>query len=342
MSKAELLSTIEKIAVSGKGILAADESSSTIKKRFDTIHVESTEENRRAYRDLLFTTPGIGSYICGVILYEETLFQKTSDGVPFAEYLAAHGIVPGIKVDQGLVELVNTQGEKTTQGLDGLADRLLKFKAAGARFAKWRCVYDITYHKPSHQIIHTNSELLARYAAICQSVGIVPIVEPEVLMNGEHTISRCAEVTEEVLVQVFKALHLHKVMLEGIILKPNMVVAGDRCSEQPSAHEVAEMTVNVLRRTVPAAVPTINFLSGGQTSEESTLHLDLMNKIGGLPWNVSFSYGRALQEHSLQAWRGKKENVLLAQQAFQKRMRLNSLAAKGQYAEAMEEEPVIA
>lgn len=342
MSKEELLSTVEKIAQRGKGILAADESTSTIKKRFDSIGVESTEENRRAYRDLLFTTPGIGSYICGVILYEETLYQKTSDGVLFTDYLGQQGVVPGIKVDLGLIPLANSQDEKTTQGLDGLPERLAKYKEAGAHFAKWRCVYDISDRKPSMQAIHTNAELLARYAAICQTAGIVPIVEPEVLINGDHTIERCAEVTERVLQHVFRSLTLQKVMLEGIILKPSMVIAGDHAAIQSTPHEVAEMTMMVLKRTVPAAVPTINFLSGGQTPEQATLHLSLMNKLGHLPWNVSFSYGRALQEHSLQSWRGKAQNVILAQQAFQKRMRLNSLAASGEYLASMEDEPILA
>lgn len=338
----ELLSTVEKIACRGKGILAADESSGTIKKRFDSIGIESTEENRRAYRELLFTTPGIASYISGVILYEETLFQKTSEGVPFSQYLESLGVIPGIKVDLGLINLVGSKSEKTTQGLDGLPERLVRFKEAGARFAKWRCVYDVAEHKPSYQAVDGNAELLARYAAICQEAGIVPIVEPEVLMNGEHTIERCEEATQWVLREVFSALHRHHVFLEGIILKPSMVIAGDKCPTHASALEVAQKTVRLLKRIVPAAVPTINFLSGGQSSEDATLHLDLMNKLSALPWNLSFSYGRALQDHTLHAWRGKKENVNLAQQAFQKRMRLNSLASKGEYAASMEETPIIA
>ncbi len=342
MNKAELLDTVQKIAAKGKGILAADESTNTIKKRFDSINLESTEDNRRAYRELLFTTDSIGEYISGAILFEETLFQKASDGTPFAKMLADQGVIPGIKVDKGLIPLVLSNDEKTTQGLDGMPERLEEYKQAGAKFAKFRCTYDITDTKPSMQAIHTNAEVLARYAAICQSKGIVPIVEPEVLMNGNHTLERCEEVTTAVLNATFTALKLQEVFLEGIILKPNMVISGNTCSNQATPLEVAEATVRTLKRTVPSAVPTINFLSGGQTPEQATLHLDLMNKQGTLPWNLSFSYGRALQEPSLSAWQGKPENVATAQEAFQKRMRLNSAANLGEYAETMETDSVSA
>ena len=340
--RAELIKTVQKIAERGKGILAADESSSTIKKRFDSIHLESTEENRRAYRDLLFTTPGIGDYVSGVIFYEETLYQKTADGVPFPKYLASQGVITGIKVDQGLIDLALTDGEKTTQGLDGLPERLAEYKTAGAKFTKWRAVYNISNVKPSVAAVRANAELLARYAAICQAQGIVPIVEPEVLINGDHTLERCEIVTEEVLNEVFASLRKHNVLLEGMILKPSMVIAGDKCAKQATPHEVAQATVRALKRTVPAAVPTINFLSGGQTPEQSTIHLDLMNKLGPLPWNLSFSYGRALQEPSLNAWLGKTSNVPTAQKAFQKRIKLNGAASLGEYSESMEREAVTA
>src|SRR3990167_2240981 len=340
--KAELIKTVQKIAEKGKGILAADESSSTIKKRFDSINLASTEENRRAYRDLLLTTPGIGNYISGVIFYEETLYQKTADGTLFTKYLESQGVVPGIKVDLGLIDLALTDKEKTTQGLDGLPERLAEYKAAGARFAKWRCVYNISDVKPSAAAVRANAELLARYAAICQTQGIVPIVEPEVLINGNHTLARCETVTEDVLNKVFSSLRKHEVLLEGIILKPSMIISGDTCAKQATPQEVAEATVRVLKRTVPAAVPTINFLSGEQTPEQSTLHLDLMNKLGPLPWNLSFSYGRALQEPSLNTWQGKAANVPTAQKAFQKRMRLNSAASLGEYSESMERGAVTA
>jgi fructose-bisphosphate aldolase, class I len=340
--EADLIQTCKEIAQKGKGILAADESTNTIGKRFDAINTESTEANRQAYRQMLFTAPGMENHISGVILFEETLFQKTDDDVPFPKLLASKGVVPGIKIDKGLVDLALTDEEKITQGLDGLPERLAEYKKAGARFAKWRAVYNITDAKPSSAAIESNAECLARYAAICQEQGIVPIVEPEVLINGEHSIEVCEEVTDFVLAAVFNQLGIHNVLLEGMILKPSMTISGDTCTDRAPAQEVATATVRTLKRTVPAAVPTINFLSGGQTSEESTLHLDLMNKAGNLPWNVSFSYGRALQADALKAWGGKPENLKAGQAAFMKRAKLNGLAAKGEYSEAMEKETVTA
>ncbi len=337
----ELQATIDKIAVSGKGILAADESTPTITKRFQAVGIESTEDTRRAYRELLMLTPGVNQYIAGVILFEETLNQTTSTGKTFPEALAAAGIVPGIKVDKGLVHLANcATEEQVTQGLDGLRERLTEYKSKGARFAKWRATYTITNTLPSTLAIKTNAEVLARYAAICQEVGIVPIVEPEVLIDGDHTIERCEEVSEPVLRALFKALVRHKVMLEYIILKPSMVISGKSCSQKSDAKTTAEATVRVLRRTVPAAVPTINFLSGGQSSEQATANLNEMNKPGTLPWNVSYSYARALQETCMKIWGGKTQNVKTAQLAFLKRAKLNSLAAMGKYTEAMESEEV--
>lgn len=336
----ELHATISKIAVNGKGILAADESTPTISKRFQAVGIESTEDNRRAYRELLMLTPGVNQFIAGVILYEETLNQTTSSGKPFPKALEEAGIIPGIKVDKGLTHLANTADEQITQGLDGLAERLAEYKAKGARFAKWRAVYTISDTLPSPLAIKTNAEVLARYAAICQAQGIVPIVEPEVLIDGDHTIERCEEVTEPVLHELFNALNRHKVMLEYIILKPSMVISGKTCSKKSDAKTTADATIRVLRRTVPAAVPTINFLSGGQTSEQATANLNEMNKLGKLPWNVSYSYARALQEICMKIWAGKSQNAQTAQIAFLKRAKLNSLAAMGKYAEAMEKEEV--
>jgi fructose-bisphosphate aldolase, class I len=332
----ELIQTCKAIAQPGKGILAADESTGTIGKRFATINTECTEENRRLYRQMLFTTQDLGQHISGVILFEETLFQKADDGMPFPELLAKQGVVPGIKVDKGLIDLALSDEEKVTQGLDGLPERLAEYKKAGARFAKWRAVYNITDEKPTSSAIEANAAGLARYAAICQAQGIVPIVEPEVLINGDHDIDVCEEVIDVVLASVFNQLAIHNVLLEGMILKPSMTIAGDQCPEQASAQEVADATVRTLKRTVPAAVPTINFLSGGQTSEQATLHLDLMNKSGHLPWNVSFSYGRALQEHALKAWSGQPANIAAGQAALHKRMKLNGLAATGKYDPSME------
>ncbi len=336
----EMQATIDEMAVAGKGILAADESDKTIKKRFDTISLESTETTRRDYRAMLFTTPKVAQFINGVILFEETLKQSDTNGKTLPDLLAEQGIVPGIKVDKGLIDLANTHNEKITQGLDGLPERLAEYKKLGARFAKWRAVYTITDTLPSQLAIMTNAENLARYAAICQTQGIVPIVEPEVLIDGTHTIERCAYVTERVQNAVFTALRRHHVSLEHIILKPSMVVAGKTCKQQASVEEVARATVEVLRRTVPAAVPTINFLSGGQTPEQATTHLNAMNQLGPNPWVLSYSYGRALQEPCLKAWQGKVENVPTTQQALFKRAKLNSAASLGQYTDAMEQEAV--
>jgi len=302
MSLHELEATIKQLAVPGKGILAADESTGTITKRFSSINVECTAESRRAYRDLLFTTPGLSDFICGVILYEETLGQRTfKDNKLFSEMLSEHGVVPGIKVDKGLVPLPNTSEEKITQGLDGLAERLQTYKEMGAHFAKWRAVFTIGAHQPSQLAIHANAEALARYAALCQDCGIVPIVEPELLMDGEHNLERCAEATERTLYAVFKALHKHKVILECMILKPGMVLPGNDHRPHASINEVAQATLKVLRRTVPTAVPTINFLSGGQSADLSTQHLNAMNT-KAQPWLLSFSYGRALQDPCLKTW----------------------------------------
>lgn len=333
----ELESTISKLAMRGKGILAADESAATITKRFAAVNVESTEETRRAYRDMLITTPGINEFIAGVILFEETLGQKTLDGTPFPEKLKSLGILPGIKVDKGLINLANTNNEQTTQGLDGLAERLVEYKAKGATFAKWRAVYAIADKTPSMLAIKTNAEGLARYAAICQANGIVPIVEPEILIDSDHTIEKCKEITERVLHAVFNALFRHKVKLEYIVLKPSMVISGKKCSVQASVEQVAKDTITVLRRTVPSAVPTINFLSGGQSPEQATANLNAMNQLPN-PWNVSYSYARALQDYPMKIWRGDSKNVAQAQKAFYERAKLNSLAAIGKYTAAMEKE----
>lgn len=336
MSIHELEATIMQLAVPGKGILAADESHSTIGKRFSSVNVESTAETRRAYRELLFTTPGLSEYVNGVILFEETLGQRSSNNQLFPDFLSEQGIVPGIKVDKGLVALPGTRDEKVTQGLDGLPERLSMYKEMGARFAKWRAVFTISADQPSSLAMHANAEALARYAAICQSVGIVPIVEPELLIDGEHTIERCAEATEQTLRGVFKALSRYKVILECIVLKPSMVLPGADRRPQVSVNEVAQTTLKILRRTVPAAVPTISFLSGGQSAELATQHLNAMNTGKPQPWLLSFSYGRALQDPCLKTWLGRKENIAAAQKALYKRAKLNSAASKGQYTETME------
>lgn len=337
MSKSELLDTIARIAVPGKGILAADESHKTIGKRFASINLDNTELNRRDYREMLFTTPELAEWIGGVILFEETLGQKSSYSVTLADILAKQGIIPGIKVDKGLVTLPLTHDENVTQGLDGLPERLATYKEMGARFAKWRAVFTIGQHTPSRLAIKTNANMLARYAAICQNMGIVPIVEPEVLMDGDHDLERCHLVTTEVLHQVFNELYQNHVFLEGIILKPSMVIPGEKCTRPASVEQVARATVEVLKRTVPAAVPTINFLSGGQSAELSTEHLNAMNQLyPNLPWLLSFSYGRALQAPSLDVWHGKAENKVAAQKVLFKRSKLNGLASKGQYDPAME------
>lgn len=335
--KTELQNTITDLAVAGKGILAADESAPTIIKRFKAINVESTEANRCDYRALLLTTPGLGEFISGVILFEETLGQTTVDGKRLPAVAAAQGIVPGIKVDKGTMPLINAPGDVVTQGLDGLTDRLIGYKTQGARFAKWREVYSISPDNPTQAGIATNAEVLARYAAVCQSLGIVPIVEPEVLLDGSHSIDRCMEVIEIVQLAVFHALHRHHVELEYILLKPSMVVPGKDSGYRASPDEIAEKTLIELRRSVPAAVPSINFLSGGQTPEEATNNLNAMNAIAGnAPWHLSFSYGRALQQPVLEAWQGKPGNTVAAQKALYKRAKLNGAARYGKYTKDME------
>ena len=335
----KLAGIARKLVADGKGILAADESSGTIKKRLSGIGVESTEENRRAYRGLLFSTEGVEQYISGVILFDETLRQSSQDGIPFPALLAERGIIPGIKVDKGAKALAGFSGEKITEGLDGLRERLAEYHELGARFAKWRAVITIGDGIPSDFAMKANAHGLARYAALCQEAGLVPIVEPEVLMDGGHDIDRCRHVTAAALKHVFSALFDHCVALEGILLKPNMVLSGMDCPEQASVEKVAQATVRTFRQVVPAAVPGIVFLSGGQSSELATAHLNAMNAMDQEhPWQLSFSYGRALQEHALAAWGGKKENVPAAQQAFFKRAKLNGAARYGRYRSEMEKE----
>ena len=329
--------TIERLTSPGRGILAADESYPTITRRLSDHGIESSEENRRFYRSLLASTPGIGEYVSGIIFFEETLGQRNDDGVMIPQACEAQDIVPGIKVDKGLVELAGSGGEKVTQGLDNLGDRLDGYREQGALFTKWRNVYSISPTTPGRQALEANAEVLARYAAIAQSRGMVPIVEPEVLMDGDHDMARCAEVTEAAQSAVFAALRRHNVALECMILKPNMVLPGKGHSPRPSAQACAEATLRVLRRTVPAAVPSINFLSGGQSCEEATAHLNAMNRADGpKPWVLSFSYSRALQNPVQAAWKGDPANKGAAQQAFLHRARLNSLARKGEYAPSME------
>jgi fructose-bisphosphate aldolase class I len=340
MNSSNLSAIAASMVAPGKGILAADESSGTIKKRFDSIKVESTEDNRRGYRDLLFTTTGAEEFVSGVILYDETLRQKSVDGQPFPELLAARGIHPGIKVDQGAKDLANFPGEKITEGLGGLRERLAEYVELGARFTKWRAVITIGKDLPSAFCVDANAHALARYAALSQEAGLVPIVEPEVLMDGDHTIERCEEVTEWTLKRVYMALHQHRVSLEGSLLKPNMVLSGKGNSVQASVEQVAEATVRCLKRTVPAAVPGIVFLSGGQSDEDATAHLSAMNALGQHPWQLSFSYGRALQAPALKAWRGQEANRDAAQKAYYHRARLNGAARFGKYSTAMEKEEV--
>jgi len=333
----ELNSVARTIVAKQKGVLAADESSPTIKKRFDSVKVESTEENRRRYREILFTADGIERYIGGVILFDETLRQGTRDGTPFAKLLASRGIIPGIKVDKGAKALALHPGDKVAEGLDGLRDRLAEYKQLGAKFAKFRAVIEIDEHNvPSAFGIRANAHALARYAALCQEVDIVPIVEPEVLMDGAHDIDRCERVTSQVLEAVFAELDAHRVVFDGMLLKPNMVIAGMKCPKQAGVQQVAEATIRCLRRYVPAAVPGIVFLSGGQNAEVATDHLNAMNAIGPQPWEVSFSYGRALQAPVLAAWKGQENNAAAAQKALLKRCQLNGLARDGKYARAME------
>jgi len=326
-----LYSTARALVAPGKGILAADESSGTIRKRLAGVEVESTEETRRAYRDLLLSAAGMEDFISGVILFEETLQQRTSEGIPFPEALTAKGVIPGIKVDKGAKDFAAHPGEKVTDGLDGLRERLSAYREQGARFAKWRAVITIEGdHLPTVSCLRSNAEALGRYAALCQEAGLVPIVEPEVLMTGNHSIERCEAVTEETLRTVFAALATHRVELEGILLKPSMVIAGQKADPQADVAEVATATLRCLRRTVPAAVPGLVFLSGGQSPELATAHLNEMNRRGSQPWELSFSYGRALQEPALAAWRGNAENVRKAQSEFLQRARLNHAARKGQ------------
>ncbi len=333
----ELNSVAKAIAANQKGVLAADESNPTIKKRFDTIKLESTEEHRRRYRELLFTTDGIEEYIGGVILFDETLRQSTRDGTPFAALLASRGIVPGIKVDKGAKPLAQFPGEKVTEGLDGLRDRLSEYRELGAKFAKWRAVIEINETDiPTDFGIRANAHALARYAALCQEADIVPIVEPEVLMDGAHDIKRCEVVTSRVLEDVFTELDAQRVVLEGMLLKPNMVIAGKKCPQHAGVQEVAEATIRCLTRYVPAAVPGIVFLSGGQSAEDATDHLNAMNAMGSHPWEVSFSYGRALQAPVLAAWQGQESNFAAAQKALFMRSKLNGLAHGGQYDRQME------
>lgn len=336
MNVKELNAVAKAIVADGKGILAADESSPTIKKRFDTIATESTEENRRRYREMLFTTPGAAEFIGGVILFDETIRQSTKDGVPFARYLAALGIIPGIKVDKGAKPMAAFPGEKVTEGLDGLRDRLTEYHEMGARFAKWRAVIGISDDLPTEYCLKANAHALARYAALCQEANLVPIVEPEVLMDGAHSIGRCEEVTAATLDLVFEELAGHRVVLEGALLKPNMVISGTEAPNRAGPQEVADATLRCLKAHVPAEVPGIVFLSGGQSAEEATEHLSLMNQAGGYPWELSFSYGRALQAPALDAWHGKEDNFKAGQQAFFKRAKLNSLAHQGKYDSDME------
>jgi fructose-bisphosphate aldolase class I len=336
MSTEDLAATAKAMVAPGKGILAADESSGTIEKRFKSIDVESTEDNRRAYRELLFTTDGLGEFISGVILFDETIRQRTVDGTPFAEVLSTQGIIPGIKVDKGAKPLAGFDGEKVTEGLDGLRDRLAEYTLLGARFTKWRAVITIGSGIPTRGCIEANAEALARFAALSQEAGLVPIVEPEVLMDGDHMIERCFEVTAQTQASVFAALRRHRVRFDGMLLKPNMVVSGSTCPEQAGVRQVAEATVRCLRDNVPAAVPGIVFLSGGQSDELATAHLDAINRLEPQPWQLSFSYGRALQAPALTAWKGEAANVAAAKMALYHRAKLNGAARFGRYSENME------
>ncbi|MDE2463106.1 MAG: fructose-bisphosphate aldolase class I [Alphaproteobacteria bacterium] len=339
MNGAELNRIATAMVARGKGILAADESTGTIKKRFDAIGVANTEDNRRDYRELLFRSEAaMHQYISGVILYDETIRQKAKDGTRLVELIERAGSIPGIKVDAGAKPLAHCPGETVTEGLDGLGLRLSDYRKLGARFAKWRAVIDIAAAIPSYTAVSANAHALARYAALCQEHDIVPIVEPEVLMDGDHDIERCAEVTEFVLKETFQQLYHQRVSLEGMVLKPNMVIAGKKSPRQAGTQEVAERTIAVLRRCVPAAVPGIAFLSGGQTDEQATAHLNAMVAGGNLPWSLTFSYGRALQAAPQKAWSGKAENTAAAQAAFAHRARMNALASKGAWKPELEKE----
>jgi len=332
MSIEQLAETAQAMVAAGKGIIAIDESTSTIAKRFAGVGIENTEENRRAYRELLLTTPKLSEYISGAILYDETLRQSTKDGTPFAKYMAKNGIIPGIKVDKGTHALAGCPGEVVTEGLDGLRDRLKEYYALGARFAKWRAVINIGDDIPTGTAIEANAHALARYAALCQEAGLVPMVEPEVLMDGEHDIQTCYEVTEAVLRSLFAALYEHNVLLEGTILKASMIVPGKDCPDQADVEEVAESTVMCLKSTVPAILPGIVFLSGGQSDEDATAHLNAMNQLGALPWPLSFSYGRAMQSAALKLWsEDLKGNFNKAQATVYARAKDNGLAAQGKW-----------
>jgi fructose-bisphosphate aldolase class I len=321
----------------GKGILAADESTGSIKKRFDSINIPSTEENRRDYREMMFAAKeGMSKCISGVILFDETIRQKGKNGTPLVDLIKSSGAIPGIKLDAGAKPLALSPKETVTEGLDGLRERIKDYVGLGAQFAKWRAVIDIGPGLPSHNSIHANAHALARYAALCQEGGLVPIVEPEVLMEGSHDIDTCMKVTEWALNELYRELYYAGVVLEGTILKPNMVVSGKDCPKQASREEVAEKTVTVLKRCVPSAVPGIAFLSGGQSDEDATAHLHYMNAIGGLPWTLTFSYGRALQAAALKTWKGKAENVAAAQRAFNHRAEMNALAASGKWSQSLE------
>ncbi|TMA97747.1 MAG: fructose-bisphosphate aldolase class I [Deltaproteobacteria bacterium] len=336
MSKQELESIAQAMVAKGKGILAADESMGTIKRRFDSIKIESSDNNRRAYREMLFTTKGVEEAISGVILFDETIRTSASDGTPFAQLLAKKGIMPGIKVDKGPVDIPGFPGEVVTEGLDGLRGRLKEYKELGAKFAKWRAVITIGDGIPTYTCLKANAHALARYAALCQEAVIVPIVEPEVLLDGNHSIERCQDVSEDTLRVTFAQLAEHRVYLEGMILKPSMVVSGKDNPRQAGVEEVAERTIRCLKRTVPAAVPGIAFLSGGQSAVSATEHLNAMNKMGPLPWQVSFSYARALQDPALKAWKGEAANVAEAQKIFYHRAKMNSAARSGSYTKQME------
>jgi len=344
MANQTLEAVAKAMVAPGKGLLAADESTGTIERRLKTIQVENTEANRRAYRDMLFTSKGLGQHISGVILYDETIRQKSANGTPFVELLAKNGILPGIKVDTGAKDLALCPNEKVTEGLDNLPKRCAEYVKLGAKFAKWRAVITIGADTPSSTCIAANAHALGRYAAICQEAGLVPIVEPEVLMDGDHTIERCEEVTEWAFNAVYEALYVNRVVLERSILKPSMVISGKDCSRQAGVDEVAERTVRVLKRTVPGAVPGIVFLSGGQSDEVATAHLNAMNKhfAGNLPWPLSFSYGRALQAPSLKAWKGAAANVAAGQAALLHRARMNGLACAGKYSASLEREAIAA
>jgi len=340
MDVKQLQSTAEALVADGKGILAADESTGTIKKRLDSIGVESTEETRRAYRELLFTTEGAEEFISGVIMFDETIRQSASDGTPFPKLLESKGIIPGIKVDEGAKPLALAHGETITEGLDGLRGRLEEYRELGARFAKWRATYSIADDKPTEYCVWTNAHALARYAALCQEAGLVPIVEPEVLQDGTHTIEQSRKATGRVLQAVYTELHDQRIDFRGTLLKPNMVLSGYEASDRASVDEVADVTLECFYKHVPAAVPGIVFLSGGQSDEDATTHLNAMNARGKHPWQLSFSYGRALQAPALKAWGGKEENVEAAQRAYYQRAKMNSAARTGMYAPEMEQEAV--